>query len=484
MGAATLLGLSLAPLFAAAATFNIRDFGARGDGVATDTVAIQKAVDAAAAQGGGTVYLPAGRYLSGTVHFKSRVTLHLDNGAVLLASTDNAAFAACETLPFESVSDKETTYFRYALITAENAENIAITGQGVIDGNRTKRGGPKTIALKLCRNVSIRGVTVANAPNYAISLWGSDFVDIDGVHIVNGYADGIDPDSSRYVRIANSYIDTWDDAICPKGSPSMGMDRIRATEHLTVTNCVLRTSCSNIKFGTESSGDLRDVTISNVTMLPRASGRPPIAGIALESVDGAHIDGVTVTNVTMNGVTAPIFLRLGNRGRGLQPPVPGTLENVIVSNVIVRGARGTSSITGLPEARIRRVLLSNIQIDAEGGAGAEGAPSSLEVVPEHPAKYPEATMFGTLPAWGLYVRHTDGLTLTHADFRRKAPDARVAVVVDDGSELEIDGFRAPAPWPAIWLNDVRDALVRAAAGSPSLVRATGSRNSGLRLDLR
>src|SRR5690242_16121394 len=271
-------------------TFNVRDFGAKGDGTTKDTPAIQKAIDAAAAQGGGTVVVPAGRYLSGTIHLKSNTTLHLSNGAVLLASPDNADFDAYEELPFQTVSDRETTYFHYGLVTAENVHDIAITGEGVIDGNRTKRGGPKTVAIKLCQHVAIRGITVQNSPNYSISFWGSDFVDVDGVTILNGYADGIDPDSSRYVRISNTYIDCYDDAICPKASPSMGMDQKRPVEHLTVTNSVLRTDCSNFKFGTESSGDLRDVAISNITMAPRANGRRkrPLSGISLESVDGAN----------------------------------------------------------------------------------------------------------------------------------------------------------------------------------------------------
>jgi polygalacturonase len=202
--------------FAAVSVFaatNIRDFGAKGDGVAKDSAAIQAAIDRAASQGGGTVTLPAGRYLSGTIHLRSNITLHLENGAVLLASPDDVDFDPYEKLPFRSVSDEETTYFHRALIAAERVHEIAIEGRGVVDGNRTKRGGPKTIAIKLCDRVSIRGITVRNSPNYSVSLWGCDYVDIDGITILNGYADGIDPDSCRYVRIANCYIDARDDAI-------------------------------------------------------------------------------------------------------------------------------------------------------------------------------------------------------------------------------------------------------------------------------
>lgn len=204
--------------------------------VAKDTLAIQKAIDAAAKQRGGTVTLSAGQYPSGAIHLRNNITLHPDLGATPLASKDNAYFDPYETLPFESVSDNETSYFHYALIAAENVHNIAIEGKGTIDGNRAKRGGPKAVAIKLCRHVSIRGVTLKNSPNYSIGLWGSDYVDIDGVTVLNGYSDGIDPDSCRFVRISNCFIDSYYDAICPKSSPSMGMDKRRAVEHMAETN--------------------------------------------------------------------------------------------------------------------------------------------------------------------------------------------------------------------------------------------------------
>jgi Pectate lyase superfamily protein len=474
-------GLLLAvALPASAATYDVRQFGAAGDGTTKDTAAIQRAIDAAAGAGGGTVVVPAGRYLSGTIRLKSYVTLHLDNGASLLASPDSADFEPYEPLPFTSVSDNETTYFRQALILGENVRNIAITGQGIVDGNRTKRGGPKTIAIKLCQYVAIRGITVQNSPNYSISFWGTDFVDVDGVTILNGYSDGIDPDACRFVRIANTYIDCYDDAICPKASPSMGMENRRGVEHLTVVNCVLRTNCSNFKFGTESSGDLKNVAFSNVAMYPRDQGRRPISGIALESVDGANIDGVVISNVTMDGVQAPIFIRLGNRGRGLTPPVPGTVRNVSIQNVIARNATVTSSITGIPGHPVRRVTLGAVHLNMAGG---QQEPLALEV-PEHEAKYPEATMFGTLPSFGLYARHVDGLALTGLQTRSEAPDVRPNLIFDDLRDLTIDGLQAGSAAgaaPVVWMNDVADAFVRGArtVAADLFLRVTGARSSGI-----
>jgi hypothetical protein len=463
-----------------AASFDVRSFNAKGDGTAKDTAAIQKAIDAAEKIGGGTVFFPSGKYLSGTIHLKSNVSLDLSNGATILASTDEADFDPYETLPFKSVSDKETTYFHYGLITAENVHDIEIKGKGVIDGNRTKRGGPKTIAIKLCQRVTIRGVTVQNSPNYSISFWGTDYIDIDGVTILNGYADGIDPDSCRYVRISNCYIDSWDDAICPKASPSMGMENRRAVEHLTVTNCVLRTSCSHFKFGTESSGDFKNIAVTNCTMFPREKGRRPLNGIALESVDGSNIDGVVISNISMVGVETPIFVRLGNRGRGLDPRTPGSVQNVSIQNVISRGSAFTSSISGLPGYPIRGVSLSGINLSVEGG---NRAPRGLDI-PELEMKYPEGNMWGQLPSFGFYLRHVDGLTLSNVQTRWDKEDLRPALAFDDVKGLTLDGFRAETmagSAPVVLFNKVVDAFVRGcrSVAASTFLRVTAAESSGI-----
>lgn len=467
-------------MLAASSLVDVRDYGAQGDGISKDTAAIQQAIDAAEKRGGGTVTLPPGRYLSGTIHLKSNVTLHLANGATLLASPDNADFDPYETLPFKSVSDNETTYFHYGLVTAENVHHIAITGQGAIDGNRPKRRGPKTIAIKLCQHVTIRGITVQNSPNYSISFWGTDYIDIDGVTILNGYADGIDPDASRYVRISNCYIDCNDDAICPKASPSMGMENRRSTEHLTVTNCVLRTNCNNFKFGTESTGDLKYVTLSNCTMFPREKGRRPLSGIALESVDGANIESVVISNISMAGIETPLFVRLGNRGRGLNPPAPGSAQDISFNNIIARGASMTSSVTGIPGHPVRRVSLSNITITMEGG---NREPKGLDV-PEQIEKYPEGSMFGTLPSFGFYSRHAEGLALSNVLLRWDKEDLRPAIILDDVKDVTVDGFRTDTVAgnsPVVWLNNVADALIRGSrtAAARSFLRVSGAESKGI-----
>ena len=403
-----------APVF-----YDVKDYGK-----------VQSAVDAAAQAGGGVVFLPAGKHVSGTIHLRSNISILLAPGAVLVASANEADFDQYEKLDYDSHADRETTFMHYALLAGDGIENVAIVGQGTIDGNRPKRGGPKPIALKHCRRVSIRGVRVVNSPNYAISLLGSDYVDISAVTIENSYADGIDPDSSRFVRISDSYVDSHDDAICLKASLALGAPR--STENVTVTNCTLRTDSNNLKLGTESSGDFKNIAFSNCTMSAREGARRAISGLSVESVDGSHIDGIVASNLTMRDVDAPIFIRLGNRGRGLNPKIPGTLENVSVANVVATGARIACSITGLEGQRVKRISLADIRIAFEGGERRE---ISAEV-PEFPEKYPEAKMFGPLPAYGLYARHVEELTLRDVRLRHEQPDVRPSILAGDFVRLD------------------------------------------------
>ncbi|MBI3735315.1 right-handed parallel beta-helix repeat-containing protein [Candidatus Sumerlaeota bacterium] len=345
----------------AAGPLAVVEFGAKGDGQTKDTAAIQKAIDAAAVRGGGMVRFPAGTYLSGSLHLKSGVTLHLDSGATIKGSKEIEDYDPCERLPFKNASDRETSFFHFALIWGEDVENAGIVGSGNIDSNRDKRGGPKPIALKRCRGITIRGITIRNAPNYNISMLGTDDVVIDGVTILNGYCDGIDPDACHNVSISNCHIESWDDAIVLKTSFSLG--ERRSTENVTVTNCLLATACNAFKLGTESGGDFKRIAVSNCAMFRRGDDRPAISGIAIESVDGANVDGVVISNITMVDVRAPIFVRLGNRGRDLPAPIPGTLKNVMIENVTATGASLCSSITGIPDHPVEGVSLSNIRLN-------------------------------------------------------------------------------------------------------------------------
>ncbi len=410
---------------ALAVSVDVRGFGARGDGVHKDTAAIQRAIDETVAKGGGTVVVPPGRYLSGTIYLRSFITLELQNGAVLFGSPDKADYAEYEKLSYPILEDVETMYFRHALVTGEGLEHVAVTGQGVIDGNHYKRGGPKTLALKQCRHISIRGITVQNSANYSLSFLGCDWVDVDGVTVLNSQADGIDPDNCRWVRIANCHVESRDDAICPKASMALG--RPGFTEGVTVTNCVIRTNSANFKLGTESAGVFRNIAFSNLVILPREAGRRSTAGFELSMVDGGRIEDVVISNITMQGASAPFFIRLGNRGRGQASPQPGILRGVLVENLVARGVELAASVTGLPSHSVRDLVLHNILIEAEGGRGGPVATP----VPELPAAYPKAWMFGHLPAVGLFMRHVDGLTMSNVRVKLQASDARPLMLSDD-----------------------------------------------------
>jgi hypothetical protein len=277
------------------------------------------------------------------------------------------------------------------------------------------------------------------------------------VTIVNGYSDGIDPDSCRHVRIANCRIDAWDDAIVPKASFSLGT--CRAVEYLTVTNCDLASNRNTFKLGTESGGGFRHIAVSNCVMHARTTGGPPVSGISLESVDGGDIDGVTISNISMVNVRAPLFLRLGNRGRDQAVPTPGTLRNVVINNIVATGASLACPVAGIPGHVVHDVTLDNIQITFAGGGTLEQA--SVQV-PECEDKYPQASMFGVLPAYGVYCRHVEGLRLRDIRLSLQASDHRPALVCDDVARVLIDSWEADRSEDAaatIRFRGVRKALI-------------------------
>ncbi len=489
---------------------NVRKFGATGDGAAKDTAAVQKAIDACSAGGGGTVYLAPGTYLCGSLHLKTGVCLWLDAGATIKGSPDHRDYDPYEKLDFKNEADRETTFFHHSLIWGEDVQRIGIAGSGTIDSNRQHRHGPKAVALKRCRFVDIKDIRILNAPNYAISLLGTDDVQIRGVTILNAYADGIDPDACRNVRISDCHIESVDDAIVPKASFSLGQRR--SCENITVTNCYLSTVCNAFKLGTESGGDFKRIAVSNCVMTGLRGGyRPASGGIALESVDGSNIDGVVVSNITMVNVRAPIFIRLGNRGRDMKTPVPGTLRNVAISNIVATEASLSCTITGIPDHPVEGVSISDTRIVFKGSGPYR---PSNQPVPENIKEYPDPDMFDALPTYGLYCRHVSGLSLSNihlsagpnfwrlvAENDNKtnwqtpggAPSPSApgrlghAIVCDDVCGLDIDALRAtPDDKGAAVLRfvNVRDALLRnctAAKGTSVFLEATGNQSRGISL---
>ena len=340
-----------------AAVVDITAFGAKGDGKTQNREAINKAIETVAAGGGGTVEFPAGTLVTGSIRLRSNVTLHLDRGAVIEASSEASAYDAPEPNQCDKFQDFGHSHFHNSLIWGEGLENIAITGGGRISGKGLARdrgaAADKAIALKLCRNVTLRDFSISTGGHFGILATGVDNLTIDNI-MIDTNRDGIDIDSCRNVRISNSRINAPnDDAITLKGSHALGEARV--SENITITNSLVsgfeigslldgtykRTvqrapdrdgPTGRIKIGTESEGDFRNITISNVVF-------DTSRGLALESVDGAHIEDVAVSNLTMRNVSnSPIFLRLGSRMRAPEGAAIGSIKRITISNVTAYNA--------------------------------------------------------------------------------------------------------------------------------------------------
>jgi len=379
--------------------YNVRDFGATGDGVTLDTAAINRAIDAAAAAGGGTVHFPAGTYLSYSIHLKSNITLFLDQGSTILAAdppslAGEPGYDLAEPNPFGDIDkyqDYGHSHWHNSLIWGEFLQNVSIVGPGLIHGSgltRTGRNrdglGNKAIALKSCRNVVFRDFSILQGGWFAILATGVDNLTFDNVK-VDTNRDGFDIDACRNVRVSNCFVNSPnDDGIVLKSSFALGI--FRPCENVTITNCqvsgfvhgsflngtydtsVVRAPdrdgpTGRIKFGTESNGGFKNIAISNCVFVH-------CRGLALETVDGGNIEDVTISNITMRDVTSsPIYIRIGARLRGPKDTPVGAIRRVSISNVMVSDAdsRYASSITGLPGHPVEDITLNNILIQYKGG---------------------------------------------------------------------------------------------------------------------
>lgn len=453
------------PLTAAEQLYDVRDYGAGTDGKMLCTQAIQKAIDECSKAGGGIVYLPPGTFLSGTIYFKSGVTLKLAAGCTLLGSAELKDYPP--TVPaFRSYTD---SYTDKSLIYGENVERIGIIGEGIIDGQGASFKGPYKVRPYMirfieCRHVTVRDVTIKNSPMWVQHYLACDDVRIAGITVrslVNGNNDGIDIDSCRRVVISDCNIESGDDAIVLKSTSA------RVCSDVVVTNCVLSTRCNALKMGTESNGGFQNIAISNCVIY-----NTRLAGLALEIVDGGTMDRVAVSNITMNGVGAPIFVRLGNRARpfkeDMETPRMGAMRNITISNIEATGANPTGcAISGLPGEAIENITLSNIRLSFEGG----GTKADAErVIPENPADYPEYRMFGKLSAYGFYCRHVKGFKLLNVQLQSAKLDQRHAVVLEDVEDALIDCLDAPLSPDAetmIQLTNVKNVSVRDKDGQTS-----------------
>lgn len=494
VSAATLASAAPAPAAPKAPIqFNVREFGATGDGKTMDQAAIQKAIDAAAAAGGATVHLPSGTYLSGTIQMRDNVTLNLAEGCLILGSTNVADYP-------KLVRAKDGRTMGQALIFGGGAKNIAITGRGKINGRGSsfeKRDGapnrPYGFLMVDCVDLLISDVYVQDSGTWTVKLFYCQRVIVRGLRIyshANYNNDGVDIDSCTDVTMAQCHIDAQDDGICLKSDGGV------RCENVVISDCIVSSHCNSIKFGTGSSGGFLNVAITNCAIVaPRFSkvinGRQRgIGGINLECVDGGVMDRIAITNVTIEGVLLPLFIHLGDRKRGASGD-KSVLRNVIISNVVATGMGSTgSSITGLPGQLVENVILSNLSFTYEGGGKLEQAAHEVQ---EKPKAYPEGFMFGDLPAWGLYCRHIKGLKMNNVKLALTAPDARHSLIFDDVEELDIDGLDCqwtPGAAAMARLTQTRQALIRGCrpnAPAGTFLRIEGKEAGGIALmgnDLR
>lgn len=431
---------------------DVRSFGATGDGVTLDTAAIQATVDAAAASGGGVVHLPAGRFLSGTVVLRSDVTLRLARGAVLLGSTDIADYPAHELGARDlDVGGRQV----WALLHAEGAERVVVEGDGTIDGQGaafpkvpfpdpgTAAGPrPRMIFFRNCRGVELRDVVLREAGIWTVHLAQCETVrvrDLEVTSSVHVHQDGIVLDSCHDALVTDCRVDTLDDAIVLKSAYPQPCSQV------TVTRCAVTSRCAGLKLGTQSLGGFRDVTISHCTLV-----RCRLGGLKLQTVDGGDLCDVTVHDLVMRDVAAPISLRRGARGfdfgdKQVQRPRPvGALRRVSISRVRAvvsadpeQRAGWTMSVAGIPGHPVEDVVLSDVEVVFPGG-GTPAEAARVDI-PEEETAYPEHTMFGVLPASGLWMRHAAGITLRDVRLRTATPDARPALVHDDVVGLRVSG---------------------------------------------
>ena len=497
-------------------TFSVRDFGATGDGLALDTAAIQAAIDACSDMGGGTVHVPAGDYLTGTITLKDYVTLHVGPSARLLGSTSLAHYpdlGRIDTIP------DYPEHLNFCLVNAYRAHHIGLTGEGCIDGqgaafmagtegfnaedetaapNGQPFVRPTLLHFTECHDVTITDLTLKDAPAWCCQLEKCQELRIRGVHVrnrANQNNDGFDLTECEDVMISDCHIDAGDDAIALK----------TGGRRIVVTNCVISTRWAAIRIGPESLGVFRDIAVSNCVIHDTYG-----SAIKIQEVEGGVVENVSFDNLVMDHVTGPISIRLGGylgwrRERKESLPI-GAVRNIRFSNIFARVAddayplahevpafpgekRSCINVTGVPGHPVENVSFSGIRLEFPGGGTQAEAERTVAEMRDH---YPEYHMFGTLPAFGVYLRHVRGIEFEDVTMHTANPDHRPALVGEDVEDLELSTVRTRnvSDAPAIRLRDARQVYVhgcRPLEDAPVFLRVEGAGSRGILLqanDLR
>ncbi len=441
----TLVFILMLQPFVIGQSYNIRDFGAKGDGKTNDTKAIQKTIDKCA-ETGGTVYFPDGEFVTGTIILKSNITIHLTTKAVWRGSTDTSLYNL-GILP-----KKISSYYPHrVLITAINEQNITITGFGTINGSgyadifQTKIGEdpnrPFGLHIIGCKNLVFENFLLTHTGFWGLRVDQCNDLKIKGVRVFNHSNlnnDGIDIVDCHDVIVSDCKIDASDDALCFKSEAMKGV------KNVVVTNCLLSSHASAFKFGTASVGGFQNFTVSNC-IIKRSQAKEMhhveklwegITGIDLLNVDGGITCNILFNNILIDGSHTPVFIKIGNRHRRRSKPADDISENIFFNNIIIRnGGDLSSSVTGYPGHPVRNIQFNNVRFQYLGGAGIKD--TTLDI-PENSSSYPYPMMFNSnLPSYGLYLRHVDNIQLNNVQFELVNNDPRAAIVMDDVKNTEL-----------------------------------------------
>jgi polygalacturonase len=437
-----------------AAIYNVRDFGAKGDGVTLDTAAVQAAIDACHRDRGGTIIVPASTFVIGTVELKSNVTLHLAANAKLLGSADGRQYHGAEAIPL--TGEHTMGDGNVGLIFAANAENIAVEGEGTIDGQGAQfrsavRGTPPPAGISgnkrphhllfyQCTNLTVRGITLVAGAYHSVRVCLCSYVKLDGIHIynrVNHNNDGFHFIASRFVHVSNCDVQCQDDACALFGS----------CEFITVTNCTFSTRWSVFRFG---GGHARNITVSNC-VIHEVYGCP----IKMRCDGKAKFEDIAFSNLIMTNVTGPISIGLGPQRANDPPEPPGLVRNISFRNIRATVVKPVPLpdvdfvsaynpgemfsciiLNGMNDGFLENISLHDIDVTFPGGGTAEHA--AVRDVPKIAGEYYQ---IGIPPAHALYARNVRGLSMSNVRLRLAAPDARPAVVFDHVQDASVDGLK-------------------------------------------
>jgi hypothetical protein len=465
---------------------DVRDHGARGDGAADDTAAIQRAIDACAAHGGGRVILRDGVFPSGTIHLKSHVELHLTSTAVLRGSPDPSRYHVDPRVPYKQLDR--------SLLYAVDCEDVAITGRGTVDGQgasfpagpHDKR--PVGVRLRRCRNVHLEGVLFRDAGAFMIHPIHCRGLRIEGIRIdsvVRPNNDGIDLDGCQDVSISRCDITSSDDAIALKviepGQP---------TRDVVISDCILRSLCAAIRVGPDAVENIERVAVTNCLIRDTV-----LNGIKIQEAMGTVMRDMVFSNIVMDNVAGPISLRLAGWRLGDTNEwavfddrrwEQGVLRNILFQNIRARAMSADAklgiSITGTPRTPVQGIAFNGVDITFPGGGTREEG--ARREVPDLERTYPECYIFGVLPAYGLYVHHAEGISLYDVRFSLGADDRRPAVVCDDVRNVQVVGLQAAAHGAEslVRLQDTRGVRIwcsRLEGEADAFMQVEGAESSGI-----